>query len=306
MQRNFEVQHLTRQQINAKSWDECISKAYNGLIYAKSFFLDALADNWDALVLGNYEIVMPLPWRKKWSIRYVYQVPFLQRLSIYGSAVDESITAFFFQKAIQIFKFINYKTDIFLSIKAMAPTICKNYILPLHQPYQTIYNSYTTECKKNIRKAETRGCILKEYSNAELTIAFFKETYGQFYEDYSNKLYSKLALLIEDGMINGFCKSYSVLVEEKVVFAASVFYDEKRIYYLIGAPNDQGRQARAPYFFINEIIKITSGKNLLFDFEGSDIPNVASFYSKFSPDIEEYYDVLINHLPAPLKWLKQK
>ncbi|WP_315816464.1 hypothetical protein [Paraflavitalea speifideaquila] len=52
-------------------WDRCIADAPNGLIYGYSFYLDKMADNWDGLVLNNYEAVMPLPWKKKWGIYYL-------------------------------------------------------------------------------------------------------------------------------------------------------------------------------------------------------------------------------------------
>src|SRR5687767_14846783 len=59
------LQYLHRKQIDTRKWDQCITNAANGLIYARSFYLDTMASNWDALVLGDYEAVMPLTWRKK-------------------------------------------------------------------------------------------------------------------------------------------------------------------------------------------------------------------------------------------------
>ncbi len=73
-----EIKYLTYQQINKIKWDACIDKAGNGLVYGYSFYLDAMAKNWDALVLsagpgGNdYKAVMPLTWNKKYSILYLY------------------------------------------------------------------------------------------------------------------------------------------------------------------------------------------------------------------------------------------
>ena len=46
-----EITYLTYHQINKPKWDACIDKAADGLIYGYSFYLDAMAKNWDALVL---------------------------------------------------------------------------------------------------------------------------------------------------------------------------------------------------------------------------------------------------------------
>jgi len=42
-----------------------------------------VAENWDALVEDDYTAVMPLPWKKKYSFRYVYQPLNCQQLGIF-------------------------------------------------------------------------------------------------------------------------------------------------------------------------------------------------------------------------------
>ena len=67
------VHYITYQQIDKSKWDNCIDTAANGLVYGYSFYLDAMAKHWDALVLDDYEAVMPLTWNKKYGITYLYQ-----------------------------------------------------------------------------------------------------------------------------------------------------------------------------------------------------------------------------------------
>ena len=62
------IQYLLHPQINKKKWDGCIDNAANGLLYATSTYLDCMAVQWYALVLTDYEMVMPLPCRKKYGI----------------------------------------------------------------------------------------------------------------------------------------------------------------------------------------------------------------------------------------------
>jgi hypothetical protein len=77
------IKYLRQNQIDKKKWDECIKKSENGLIYAYSSYLDAMADNWDAIIVNDYEVVMPLPWRRKYFIKYLYQPPFIQQLGVF-------------------------------------------------------------------------------------------------------------------------------------------------------------------------------------------------------------------------------
>src|SRR5215203_6156794 len=85
------IQYFTRREINTQSWDYCIEGASNGLIYGTTVYLDHMAGKWDALVLNDYEAVMPLPWRKKWGINYIYQ-PFLTaQLGLFGNHITAKL-----------------------------------------------------------------------------------------------------------------------------------------------------------------------------------------------------------------------
>ena len=88
-----QIIYLTRKQVNDDLWNACIDSSANGLVYAYTWYLDAMADNWDALVFNNYEAVMPLPWRKKWNINYLYQ-PFLTaQLGLFGNNMTGQLLA---------------------------------------------------------------------------------------------------------------------------------------------------------------------------------------------------------------------
>ena len=100
-----QIQYLTYQQINKTKWDACINQADNGLIYACSFYLDAMAKNWDALVLGNYEAVMPLTWNKKYGIHYLYQPAFTACLGVFGKCLHAQTVAAFLQAVPAKFKY---------------------------------------------------------------------------------------------------------------------------------------------------------------------------------------------------------
>src|SRR5690349_23398356 len=103
-----EIQYLKREEIDSNRWDKCIEKADNGLIYAYSFYLDHMADNWDALVLGDYEAVMPLTWRRKFGIYYLYQPFVTASLGVFTTLpIDETLMATFIDQIPRKFKLID-------------------------------------------------------------------------------------------------------------------------------------------------------------------------------------------------------
>lgn len=65
-----------------------------------------------------------------------------------------------------------------------------------------------------------------------------------------------------------------------------------------------GKTAGASHFLIDSFIIDHAGQNLLLDFEGSDIHNLAFFYSSFGARLETYPFVKLNHLPFWMQWAK--
>jgi hypothetical protein len=58
-----------------------------------------------------------------------------------------------------------------------------------------------------------------------------------------------------------------------------------------------GKAIGASHALIDAFIKDHAGKKMLLDFEGSDIPNLAFFYSSFGAVEEEYAALKMNRLP---------
>src|SRR5215831_14346953 len=106
MSEAFHIQYLRHHEIDKEKWDHAISNADNGLIYAYSFYLDQMAKHWDALVLNDYEAVMPLTWNKKFGIYYLYQPAFTACLGIFGNDLTEEIVKEFIQYIPKKFKLI--------------------------------------------------------------------------------------------------------------------------------------------------------------------------------------------------------
>ena len=148
------IQYLTNQQIDKARWDHCIDNAGNGLIYAYSFYLDTMAENWDALVMNDYEVVMPLTWKKKYGIRYLYQ-PFLTaQLGVFGKIVTEQQCGDFIQAIPSKFRYI----DISLNSGHISgiPTGYSihrlNHILDLGKPYEDLYKNTGRTLRGTLRK----------------------------------------------------------------------------------------------------------------------------------------------------------
>ena len=79
------IHFLKRKEIDDHKWDDCIGSSSNSLPYAFSWYLDSVAENWDTVVLGDYETVMPLVWLRKFGIKCLYHPYYCQQLGVFGS-----------------------------------------------------------------------------------------------------------------------------------------------------------------------------------------------------------------------------
>ena len=147
------VRYLRRREIEIRRWDECIINAVNPLVYGRSFYLDEMAaGQWDALVLDDYNAVMPLTWRSKFGIRYLYQPAFTQQTGIFSAQlIPSSIVETFLRQLDRHFRF----AEIYLNYSNAHPSLTPrtNYVLHLDAPYEQLAGQYKKDLARNLKAA---------------------------------------------------------------------------------------------------------------------------------------------------------
>ena len=190
-----------------------------------------------------------------------------------------------------------------------APTgfsiIRNNYKLSLNKDYQLLHSSYKENIRRNIKKAEQIGCIVKKGIPVADVIALSKPAMQQLSnvkeEDYKN--FESLYHLLHQ---QNKAIAYGIYSPNNELVASCVyFFSHNRAYYILVGNHPNGKTMGASHYLIDRFIYDHANQNLLLDFEGSDIRNLAYFYSSFGADLEIYPFLKINHLPFWMKWLKK-
>ena len=94
------MRHLRHDEIDKKKWDDCIRSSFNGIIYAYSWYLDVVCEDWESLVENDYERVFPLTGKRKYGISYLYQPFFTQQLGVFSKSILSAEVVEEFLKAI--------------------------------------------------------------------------------------------------------------------------------------------------------------------------------------------------------------
>ena len=325
MNDSFNIQYLYQKEIDKEKWNACIDKAPNGLIYGYSFYLDQMSENWDALVLNDYEIVMPLTWNSKFGIHYLYQPFIAAELGVFGKNLNaELIEAFLnaIPKKIRYWDISLNHRNVF-DLSDFKFRYRSNYVLDLNRPYEELFKAFSENIQRNIKKSEQAGCTVQKDFDVERVIQLAllqMRSYAKKSEENAARLRKLYQYLHEKKQ----AITYGVFSKENKLLSSCVFFfSHNRAYYILvgnhpdarltGArPNGssgravgQGKVVGASHAVINAFIKDHAGKNILLDFEGSDIPGLALFYKSFGATEEKYAAIKLNRLPFFLKWIKR-
>lgn len=304
---SIHIQYLTHAEIDKAKWDKCIDGSANGLIYGHSFYLDHMSKHWDALVLNDYEAVMPLTWNKKYGIHYLYQ-PFLTaQLGLFGNNIFMELLNAFLDAIPKKFRYwdfyLNHQNVFALNNYQLYQR--KNYVLDLNSSYERIYSAYRENIQRNIKKANQLGCKAIKDFEAKKVIALAVEQMRTYTKE-SKENVERFRKLYDHLHSKEQAITYGILSDKEELIASCIFFfSHNRAYYILVGNHPNGRTIGASHALIDAFIKDHAGKNLLLDFEGSDIRNLAFFYSSFGAKEELFAGIKLNRLPFYLKWIKK-
>ena len=300
------IRYIAYQQIDKLKWDACIDAAGNGLVYGYSFYLDTMAKHWDALVLNDYEAVMPLTFNKKYGVAYLYQPFFAASLGVFGNNISASLVNDFLNAIPAKFTYwdiyLNHTNRFELTGFTLYERV--NFVLPLNEPYEKLYDNFRDNIKRNIKKSAQLNCATKKNIAIDEVILLAKEQSKSFSpvtdEDYER--FKNVYLYFhqqQKAITYGICTPNGELVA-----SGAFLFSHGRAYYILVGNHPNGKTIGASHALINAFIQDYAGQNLLLDLEGSDIPSLAFFYSSFGAREEKYAGLKLNCLPFWMKWFK--
>lgn len=300
------ITYIKRKDLDIQKYDACIEKSLQSNIYGFSWYLDTVADNWDVLVLGDYEAVMPIPWRKKYFIKYIYPPFWLLQLGIYSKApVDENE---FLIYSLDKFKYIDLRLNKYNSFGVFHQFIKdKEYqVLSLENEYQSIFGQYKNDRKKDLHKASKFGLTEKWNDSASNLIQLFKDNVGKRTTNIKEKDYKILEYLISKCIEKRKGEIVSIYDKNNQLVASGFFLKhQQEITILISSTDFKNRKNGANTFLIDRVIYKFLKNYKTFNFGGSSIPSVASYFNSFKAQTNTYNHIKMNKLPFVYKLFKR-
>lgn len=301
------IQYLKHEEIDQVLWDRCLEQCSNGLVYGFSWYLNIVSPGWEALVLGDYEAIMPLTWNKKFSFYYIRQPFFTQQLGVfYKTPLSQESLSEFLLAIPAKFKYIeiHLNSSNKLSDDHLLVSKRKNFVLDLNRPYAKIQKGYHSQAKRNLKAAKKAAIELGKVGFSEV-VTFYKKHKAHSTLGVKESDYQMLLQVLEKAEDNHklFCRGVFDVSGE--LLAAGAFLEYKnRVIFLLGNGSSKGRDLGAMTFMMEGVIQQFVGTDKVLDFEGSEIDGIARFFKSFGAEKTHYFKFKRNTLPWLLRIIK--
>ena len=299
------IHYVRREDLEVEKYNDCIENSIQSRIYAFSWYLDIVADHWDVLVLNDYEAVMPIPWRKKYGIKYVYPPYWLLELGVFSK--DEKIDINpFLSILFDTLKFVELRLNTNnLKVESNNLISRQMQILSLDTSYDILFKEYRKDRKKDVQKAIRKGLIEKWNDHPEKLISLLKNNVGARTPYIVEKDYVNLLKLINNCIKKRVGEVLSIYDAQNNLVAAGFFLKNKDgVTILVSSTDFENRKNGANTYLIDRAIYKYENTFKTFNFGGSSMQTIAKYFLSFGAETKQYQQLKYNNLPFLLKFFK--
>jgi hypothetical protein len=298
------IKFLQHDMIDKSQWDDCIDNAVNGNLNARSWYLDIVCPGWCALIENEYEKVFPLPVFSRAGIKYSMQPYFTQQLGLfYRSLSSEAVLQNFLDQIPVEFKYIDINLN--TSNRISSDSDVKEMInleLDLISDYVKIESLYQSNLQRNLKKASGNKLTITQNLRPEEVIELFRMNKGLELKHLNDKQYALIQRIAYESIHRGTGEIWGAYDEYNQLAAGILWVrSHGKVIFLFSAVSAEGKKLNAMPWLIDSFIKENAGKPITLDFEGSNNPGLARFYSSFGAKKVVYQQFMRNRLPLPLR-----
>lgn len=300
------IHYVQRADLEVEKYNDCIANSIQSSIYAFSWYLDIVADHWDVLVLNDYEAVMPIPWRKKYGIKYVYPPYWLLELGVFS--IDKALNVNpFLRILLDRFKFVELRLNTNnLKVDSNNLISRRMQILSLDTHYDILFKQYRKDRKKDVQKAIKNHLVEKWNDPPENLISLLKNNVGKRIPHVIEKDYLNLLKLMHNCIEKRVGEVLSIYdVKNRLVASGFFLKNKKELSLLVSSTDFKNRKNGANTYLIDRAIYKYQNTFKTFNFGGSSMQTIAKYFLSFGAETKQYQQIKYNNLPFLLRLIKK-
>jgi hypothetical protein len=313
------IKILSQEEIDCKTWDQCIDSSLNGTVFGHSWYLNLVCENWGALVLDNYETVMPLPLGSMLNNPAVISPCLAPQLGVFSPRLPapEIIDAFLSLLRSR-FRYIRIGLNKYnlISDEEFKIKTARSYSLDLIQSHSKLCQAYSRGTKQTIENGLSNKVTVMNGVPFQEFIRFYQTLCMGSPRTDNQAFFNTLRRVLSFSILHRLGELYGAYsAENNLTAAAFVIRTSQRITLLISAIQYDPSAISAFSVLLDHLLKQYAEKKLTIDFEilpcpGRCLPTGKSssdkmdlmrlfdtVYTGFGAKIFNYPIILFNELP---------
>lgn len=248
----MKIKYINHNDINQVKWDNCINNAFNGNVFAFSWFLNIIHDHWDAMIIGDYKYIFPVLKYETYGYKILGNPNHQGKFGLFSNElISEDIFDQFISFIIDKFKFIYIPLNKYNRSKKYKLSKRESYELDITQSYGIIIKKYSEEFTHSLQfSAKNKIQVVKGLTPGNF-IDFYKNNknrYPKLNPGIIQKIISS-SLRFRSGEIYG---AYDF--RNELCAIAFFILSKRKAYLLISALNRIGSDNKAIHAIINKYI----------------------------------------------------
>lgn len=279
------IKKIKYQDLDFDQYIKCLDVSVQKKSYAYPHYLKTVCgENWDVLVYNNYEAVMPVPFVTKIGFKLCVMPKLNQQLGVFSKQDNDNVNDLFLsflQKEYAIWYYAFNDVNHFSKpLKSR-----KNFLIPKGD-YELIRQKYSPKRKRKLRLdpdvlQDSQRTLVTDFNQIE---TFMRVNYAG----------------VEGKDLDGFIKIFKTFLEDGYLKVYGFRYQEQWI-NMIALYEDDFNSILLGTFNQKEFVKLSGAcvliddairdnvETRIFDFEGSELPNVEEFFRGFRPELKPYH-----------------
>ena len=281
------IRKIPYSKIDFEKYLACIRSSSQYKIYAEPEYLNIVTQNkWDCYIYGNYEAVMPIPFKFKYGLKVVAMPVFCQQLGVFGDVSDVIFKAFEAKLHLttfcQSYQFSDHDSRQFKP----HGVLCDNFILNFDNDYDKIFGDYKKDRKKDVRRmSKFDDFQIVDNINLPDYLKHLGNVYPHLSKYYENEITSQL--------IDYFSRTnravFSGIEVGGVLISSFLMVNTGDSFLLLLSSKDVSKEYKGAFaYLIDSFVKKNANTKYLLDFEGSSIKSIADYNKSFGAISQPY------------------
>lgn len=260
-----EIRYVPFNEIDKVKWNSCIHFAINSEVSGYYWWLKAVVKEWDALVEGDYESVLPIFYKRDiWGRKIIYHPPLIGRIGIQSIHLlsRKRVTAMLEKLPLNVNSRLQFNEMNVIPPDYDGMTSQKQaWRVLLNKSLPAIRSNYSPEVRELLQEEMPDGYFFQVTMKPETIVQFAKDQKQLPYEEHA-------AMRIFYNLLHrGTLVNTVILDEEKKPLAQLTFtYHMKKIKVLMSVQSKKGRELNAIYRMYDHVFNLHQNKPMMFEF----------------------------------------